>query len=229
MRARRRYGPLLCLTNNAEPAARRGHGPHKPRTRQSPRERVLAGACIACVAGTQVASRRKARHGSSRTVVHEGKIIEPGGHWRADHGVRTRPGPELFHAPGRFLLKAGSGWPRSPRCRRLGRQLDHADSLAVNAPVIAPTNCPIVVCAAVNLATRRPIRGTSTRSATEHLGHVVRDENHGDAPVADPLALHDAQGGGRLVHEGDLAGVGDRPRHGDGTGAARRTAWRPTR
>ena len=32
------------------------------------------------VAGAQVASRRKAQHGSSRTVFHEGSELEPGGH-----------------------------------------------------------------------------------------------------------------------------------------------------
>src|ERR1700761_7875577 len=45
------------------------------------------------VAGAQVASRRKAQHGSSRTVVHEGCDLSPGDTSRtARGGQRDTPG-----------------------------------------------------------------------------------------------------------------------------------------
>ncbi len=48
------------------------------------------------VAGAQVASRRKAQHGSSRTVFHEGNNLSPGD-TDAPTGGRTRGRPELSH------------------------------------------------------------------------------------------------------------------------------------
>jgi hypothetical protein len=47
------------------------------------------------VAGTQVASRRKAHHGSSLTVFHEGSGLSPGD-TNASAGVGTRDWPVLF-------------------------------------------------------------------------------------------------------------------------------------
>ena len=54
------------------------------------------------MAGAQVASRRKAQHGSSRTVFHEGSDLSPGD-TSAPTEVRTRGRPVLFQPRKSFL------------------------------------------------------------------------------------------------------------------------------
>ena len=69
-------------TDNDDASYVRDLGLIRPATDGSEHDSAPGSICSRgrAVAGAQVASRRKAHHGSSRTVFHEGSDIEPGGH-----------------------------------------------------------------------------------------------------------------------------------------------------
>ena len=89
------------VSHHVRPGTESGPGPASgPRHDSAPGSSCSRGRAVA---GAQVASRRKAQHGSSRTVFHEGSELSPGD-TNASTGVknarpaRAIPAPEIFGA-----------------------------------------------------------------------------------------------------------------------------------
>ena len=123
------------------------------------------------VAGAQVASRRKAQHGSSRTVFHEGNNLSPGD-TDASTGVKN--------AAGRSYSPAGKSCAGAAGCPRAGQRRARAALPPLLRPVLSSPGgrpVPVFFCLSWRVAGAvcRPVLGRVPRSVPGRVrGRLAR-------------------------------------------------------
>lgn len=110
MLRRYRAGPAGGASSGTRPAAQHGFG-----EKSAAPEAWASGAALG--AGVQVASRRVARGGSSRTVFRDGLLVRPGDTGHTDTRLNSVPALTLPAEPVTAITAEPAPGPVAPGCR----------------------------------------------------------------------------------------------------------------